>query len=466
MKTTTFSIIIVACGSLFVATEIRAADQNWPQWRGPAQNGVSAAANLPAEWNGEAGTNIIWKTALPAWSGATPIVWEDRVFIMSPSAAPPQAEENQEEAQDDQGRGRGNFRGRGRGGGRNPGGNDILLLCISRAEGSIIWEQKIDDGNALHMKGNHASPSPVTDGANIWVVTGNGGVASLDFEGNFIWRKNLEEMYGDFGLNWGYASSPLLYEDKLIVEVLHGHRTDDPSYIVAFNKATGDVIWKVERPTDAPAESPDAYTTPVVLDVDGEKQIVITGGDYITGHDPATGAELWRVAGLNPRRAPNYRIVASPIAMDGMIYAPTRVRPLLALRANGADTESDNPEVAWTWDEQGSPDVPTPICDGTHFYMVDDKGLATCIDAKSGETIWGPERTVSGTVSGSPVLADGKIYFTTEDAFTVVLAAGPEFRIIATNELDGSYTLSSPTCVGEQIFIRTGEYLYCIGKKK
>ena len=350
-------------------------------------------------------------------------------------------------------------RGRFGGGGRSPGGNDILLFCISRSDGSVLWNTKIDEGNALHMKGNHASPSPVTDGEHVWVVTGNGGVAALDFAGEIIWKKNLQEMYGDFGLNWGYASSPLLFEDRIIIEVLHGMRTDDPSYLVAFNKDSGDVIWKVDRPTDAPMESPDAYTTPVVIERGGSKEIVISGGDYVTGHDPATGAELWRVAGLNPQKNRMYRIIASPVAVDGMIYAPTRVRPLLAIRASEGD-----PEVAWTWEQQGSPDVPTPVCDGEYFYMINDSGMATCANAKTGETVWGPERTVSGNVSSSPVLADGKIYFTNEEGVTVVLEAGPAFNMLAANELDGSYTLSSPTPAGEHLFVRTGTHLYCIGK--
>lgn len=443
------------------ADEIAA--DNWPQWRGPTQNGVSNAIDLPTSWSTT--ENVIWKTQLPHWSGATPIIWGDDIFVMSASKPQPAPDAQQPEAQQDEqprrGRGRrggGRFGGRG----RDPGGQDILLFCISRADGTIRWQQRIDQGNQLHMKANNASPSPVTDGEHVWVVTGNGGVAALDLDGGFLWRKNLQEMYGDFGLNWGYASSPLLHEGTLIIEVLHGMRTDEPSYVVAFDAKSGEEVWKVDRPTDAPMESPDAYTTPVVLELEsGKKQIVISGGDYVTGHDPATGQELWRASGLNPRRARNYRIVASPVAVDGMIYAPTRVRPLLALTAPEGDTP---PAVAWTWDQIGSPDVPTPVCDGNRFYMINDAGMATCADAKTGEVIWGPERTIAGTVSSSPVLADGKIYFTNEDSITVILDAGPEFSIVSTNELDGSYALSSPVPLANRVYIRTGTHLYCIGE--
>jgi outer membrane protein assembly factor BamB len=280
-------------------------------------------------------------------------------------------------------------------------------------------------------------------------------------EGNQIWRRNLQDDYGPFGLGWGYASSPIYHAGKLIVQVLHGDRTDDPSYIVAFDGSTGKELWRQERPTDAVRESPDAYTTPALLLHEGEEQVIISGGDYVTGHDPDTGKEIWRAAGLNPRRAANYRIIGSPVVVDGMIYAPTRQRPLLALRAGGVGDVTTT-ALAWKWDGEAAPDVPTPVCDGTYFFMVNDQGIATCLDAKTGNRIWGPERTTSGTVSASPLLADGKIYITNENGVTVVIAAGPEFKELARNELDGSYTLSSMAVSGDQLFLRTSTHLYCI----
>ncbi|MCA9743225.1 PQQ-binding-like beta-propeller repeat protein, partial [candidate division KSB1 bacterium] len=279
-----------------------------------------------------------------------------------------------------------------------------------------------------------------------------------------LWQRNLQDDYGQFGLNWGYASSPLLHDGKLIVQVLHGMHTDDPSYIVAFDAQTGAELWKQERPTDAIMESPDAYTTPVLLHHQGEKHIVITGGDYVTGHDPANGKELWRAGGLNPDNSRNYRIVASPIAFDGLIYAPTRNKPLLVLKAGGSGMLGSD-YLQWKWTGAGSPDVPTPACDGKLFYMVDDRGLVTALDAKSGDVVWGPQRTAQGIVSASPLVADGKIYITNEQAETTVLVAGNEYRQLATNTLDGSYTLSSPVAVGSNLFIRTSKFLYCIGER-
>src|SRR6185436_1101488 len=153
------------------------------------------------------------------------------------------------------------------------------------------------------------------------------------------------------------------------------------------------------------------------------------------------GKEIWRAGGLNPNKSPNYRIVASPLVSDGFVYAPSRNRPLLGLKPSGTGDITASATI-WKWDDRGGPDVPTPVCDGKYFYMVDDRGMATCLDAKSGKLLWGPERTAPGTVDASLLLADGKLYVTTESAVTTVLAAGPQFKVLATNALDGSYTLS------------------------
>jgi outer membrane protein assembly factor BamB len=277
------------------------------------------------------------------------------------------------------------------------------------------------------------------------------------------WQRNLQDNYGAFGLNWGYASSPLLYDGKLIIQVIHGDKTDDPSYIVAFDALNGEELWRQERPSDALSESPDAYTTPMPLEYGGKVQIVISGADYVTGHDPQTGREIWRAAGLNPRKGRANRIIASPLVMDGMIYAPSRKKPLLALRAGGSGDITDS-HLAWKWDKAAGPDVPTPVCDGTYFYMVDDRGVATCVNAKTGEVIWGPEQTAKGTVSASPLLADGKLYITNEKAVTTVMEAGSRFKILATNTLEDIYTLSSFAVSGSKLYLRTSRRLYCIGK--
>src|SRR4026207_1953580 len=270
---------------------------NWPQWRGPMMNGVSNEKNLPVSWTTE--ENVVWKLALPGLSGSTPIVWRDRVFL------------NVAE------------------------GGDLYLWSVDRVKGTLVWKKLLGDGNVKMRKQNMSPPSPVTDGKNVYVMTGTGVLKGFDFSGKELWSRDLQRECGAFGLNWGYASSPLLAADALYIQVLHGMKTDDPSYVMRLDKNSGKTIWKVDRPTDAVMESPDSYTTPALLRYGKTTELVVTGGDCVTGHDLVTGKELWRANGLNPDNNGNYRIVASPVIFNGVIYAPTRVKPLLALKAGG-----------------------------------------------------------------------------------------------------------------------------------
>jgi len=397
--------------------------ENWPQWRGPSLNGISGEKNLPLRWSST--QNVTWKLALPAWSGSTPIVWGDRIFL---SVA-------------DQ--------------------NNLYLWCVDRASGMPIWKQLLGGGNVRLQKQNMSSPSPVTDGHQVWVMTGTGILKSFDFDGKELWTRDIQKDYGRFGLNWGYGSSPLLYRDALYVQVLHGMRTRDPSYLLRIDTATGRTVWRVERPTPARFESPDAYTTPALLRYGTTTEIVVTGGDVVTGHDPNTGKELWRAGGLNPYNDGGYRIVASPVVHGELIVAPSRERPMLALKAGGRGDVTKS-HVLWSFGN--GPDVPTPVTDGQYLYVINDRGIMWCLDVKTGKELYGRQRLKSATYSGSPVLADGKIYVTNEDGMTIVLKAGPTFEVLAENDFD-DYTLSSPAISDGQIFIRTAKFLYCVGKR-
>ncbi len=418
---TTRLLLIAALLTTF-ATGLAA--DNWPAWRGPTRDGVSTETDLPIRWGPD--ENIAWKLQMPAWSGSTPIIWGERIFLNVAD------------------------------------GQDLWLWSLDRAKGDLLWKQHLSGGDHKERKQNMSSPSPVTDGRHVWVMTGTGILKAFDFDGKEIWARDIQADYGKFGLNWGYASSPLLFEDALFVQVLHGMKTDDPSYVLRLDKATGKTVWRVERLTNAIRESPDAYTTPALLQYDGKIEIVVTGGDVVTGHDPETGRELWRADGLNPQNNPNYRIVASPIIHGDMVYAPTRVRPLLAIRAGGRGDVTES-HLAWSFDR--GPDVPTPVTDGTYFYVVDDRGVVHCLDAKTGEIVYGPERLKPGTYSASPVLADGRIYVTSEDGLTSVFKAGPSFEILAENAMN-DYCLSTIAISEGQLFLRTTEYLWVIGERR
>jgi outer membrane protein assembly factor BamB len=244
--------------------------------------------------------------------------------------------------------------------------------------------------------------------------------------------------------------------------VLHGMRTDDPSYLLRISKADGKTLWRTERPTSARMESPDSYTTPGLLRYGGKTEIVLSGGDVVTGHDPANGHELWRAAGLNPKNDGSYRIVASPVVHGELVFVPSRERPMLALKPGG---RGDVTKSHVLWQFMNGPDVPTPVTDGRYLYTINDRGIMWCLDAKTGEEVYGRQRLRTATYSGSPVLADGKIYITDEDGVTSVVRAGTTFQILAENDF-GEYTLSSPAVSEGQIFIRTEAALYAIGTRK
>jgi len=406
--------------------------ENWPHWRGPSHNGISTEKNLPIKWSATGTENIVWKLPMPALSGSTPIIWGDRIFL---SVADPLPDA-----------------------GDKP---NLHLWAVDKVKGTILWQKPLGGGNRMQRKQNQSSPSPVTDGTGVWVMTGTGILKAFDFSGKELWARDIQADYGPFGLNWGYGSSPLLHGDSLYVQVLHGMRTDDPSYLLRIHKTTGKTTWRAERPTNASMESPDSYTTPALLKVGTAEEIVVTGGDVVTGHDPATGKELWRADGLNPTNNPNYRIVASPVVYGDLIIAPTRERPMLALKAGGRGDVTKS-HVLWSFD--AGPDVPTPVTDGTHVYSVNDRGIMFCLEARTGKEIYGRQRLRPGTYSGSPVLADGKIYITNEDGVTSVVKAGPEFQLLAENEFD-DYSLSSPAISGGTMYFRTTKFLWAIGNK-
>ena len=450
MSIRTFTICL-----LLSALTLPAAESNWPQWRGPLFNGSNPeASGLAVEWAPD--RNVVWKAELPSWSAATPAVWGGTVFVTS-------AQEGFDSP--------GGYSGRGPRG-RRPGApgpgvappprnsrDEILLIAISRKDGSTLWKRSIGRGNRIYRKQNLASPSPVTDGKHVWILTGGGDLSCYDFEGNRVWARNIQEDYGRFGLNHGYASTPRLHAGRLYLQVLHGMKTDDPSYVFAVEPRSGKTLWKVDRPTDASNESPDDYSTPLVIRIGGSDQLVVSGGDYVTGHDLGTGKELWRMGGFNPGHERFYRTIASSIHIGEVVYTPsTRGNPFIAFRAGGEGWITDTAEI---WQNALGADVPTPTTDGRRLFVVNDRGILNVIDPESGELVVDRIRLEPGTYSSSPLLADGKLYATNEEGTTTVVDVEDGYRVLATNRLD-SHTLASPIAVDGQIFLRTAGHLYCI----
>jgi outer membrane protein assembly factor BamB len=397
---------------------------NWPQWRGPSLDGSSTERNLPVSWSKT--ENVTWTVPMPSRSGSTPIIWGERIFLNVAD------------------------------------GDNLELWCLNREKGDVLWKRPVGGGNYKINKQNMSSPSPVTDGKTVWILTGTGILKGFDFTGKELWTRDIQKDYGKFGLNWGYGSSPLLHNGSLYIPVLHGMKTDDPSYVLRIDGKTGKTLARQERPTKAQVEAPDAYTTPVLAKVGNRLEVIVSGGDLVTGHDPETLQELWRADVLNPTNFAMNRIIASPVVKDGIVYASSRVKPFVALKPGGKGDVS-NTHVMWTY--ANGPDVPTPVSDGELLFIANDRGIVFCLDAKTGAEVWSGQRIAKAIYSSSPVLADGKVYITSEEGTTTVIKAARQFEVLAENKLD-EYTLSSPAISDGQIFMRTEKALYCIGKRQ
>ena len=428
------------------ALSVSASDDWWSQWRGPLSSGYAPKAhNLPVKWSET--ENIVWKVKTPSWSAATPIIWANQVFVITAESGfvnPTYDTRNLRRAPEEK-------------------SDRIFLMALDRGTGKELWRTVVDSGNELHRKQNSASPSPITDGKHIWVMTGHLRLTCLTTDGKIAWKRDLVADYGHVGLNHGYASTPLLDGGRLYIQVVHGFRSDNPSYTVAIDKLTGKTVWKHLRPAPGQMESKDNYGTPQMAVVNGKKELVIFGGDIATGQDPDTGAELWRIGGFNPTDFKMNRTISSLLVVgDQIVVGGNRGRPFIAFKAGGSGDVTGKTEI---WNNNLGADVPTPASDGKLLYVLNDKGFFNLLELASGKVIYEGQRIEPGAYSASPLLAGGRVYAINEEGTTSVIKAGPEFAVLGVNKLDG-YTLASPVAVDDQIFIRTGEAIYCIGNRK
>ncbi len=415
--------------------------ENWPQWRGPAFNGTSTETGLPATWTKETAK---WATPLPGPSGATPAIWGDHVFVSSPDAE-----------------------------------KNLHLFALDRKSGKVLWQKQIATGDINKGKGNMASPSPVTDGKTVWVLFGTGDIAALDFQGNILWKRQLGDDYGRFAIMWLYGSSPLLFDGKLYVQVLQrnpappdypgltGGSPERDSYLLALEPSTGKTLWKVTRPSEARMESLESYGSPIPhIGADGKAQILIVGGNCLTGHDPVTGKELWRGYGLNPKDGEWMRIVPSPVSAAGLVIAAgPKKEPLLAFKTDLKGDISVS-GLAWKVDDKTSPDVCTPAYyNGKLFVLNGDSKTLFCLDLKTGEKKWQGALDTKMVIRASPTVADGKVYIMDEKGNVFVCSAGDEFQQLAKIEMGDNEGSRASIAVSQgQLFIRTTQALYCIGK--
>ncbi len=414
-----YSIILLAVLLLFPAL---ARAENWANWRGPGQTGVAEGKAYPTKWSNT--ENVAWKVKLPGPGASTPIVWEDRIFLTCGVE------------------------------GKN------VLLCYDRG-GKEVWRTEIGQIKPFKSaKGTSTNPSAVTDGKQVFVYFISGDFAAVDFSGKVMWQTNLQEKYGEDTLWHALGTSPVLTKNHVIATVMHS----GPSYLAAFEKETGKLVWKQDRDTKAPSESAQSYTTPVVVQDGDLELIVVLGADYVTGHDAASGKELWKVGSLNPRKNGFFRSISSAVVSDGVVVAPyARGGTVTAIKLGGSGDVTES-HVLWTKENIGA-DVPTPIAKDGKVYLCNDKGQISCLDLKTGETLWTtqPEKGRATTVNSSPILAGGKIYITREDGKTFVITPTKDSQVVAENTLPNEYVLATPVFVDGKVLLRTNDHLYCFG---
>ena len=388
------------------------AGQDWPQFRGPTGQGHASAQSLPLEWSES--RNVLWKTPVPGRGWSSPVISEGRVWLTTAVA--------------------------GRGG-------SLRLVAFDVATGRESLDAEVfhtRDGDLLNPKNSLASPTPVIDGDRVYVHFGADGTAAVSTAGEVLWTRRLpyESQHGNGG-------SPILFDDLLIFS----GDGSDTAFVTALDTRTGDVRWKTSRRRPWA----QAYSTPLAIRVGDTDQIVSVGAYRATAYDPRSGREIWRVGYRD-----GFSNVPRPVYGHGLVYIATgfQTPSLLAVRADGTGDVTGT-HVAWTM-RQAAPHTPSPLLVGDGLYTVSDLGVATCLDAVTGEVRW--RERINGNYSASPVFADGRIYFLSEEGTTTVIAPGREFQVLARNQLDG-FTLASMAVADGSFFIRSHSHLYRIGSE-
>ncbi len=425
---------------LFAFNSTEASGPGWPQWRGPSGQGVSTEKNLPAEWS--ATKNIKWKAAIPGRGHSSPIVWENKIFVTTavekeavPGAKAPIHYDGDKEF-------------------RHPDsvGADhkhiFKVICLNAKTGKILWEQTAYEGTPYddrHRKSSYAASTPATDGNNVYAFFGAEGLYAYDMNGKQIWKADLGKL-GTVGM--GTGTSPILFNDLVIVQC--DEENGAASFIVGVNKKTGKEMWRTQRKVQV------SWSTPLLVNTGKRSELITSGNEFVIAYDPQTGKELWRHKGVDSNAIP------SPVANNQMVFISAGFPAKVAMAINlGADGDlADN--VVWRY-TKGTAYVPSPILYGNYLYLTSDRGVLTCLDAKTGEVKYeGGRVPVPATFTASPVAFDDKILLTSEDGDTFIVKAGPKHEIMGTNSV-GEPVYASPAIADGNIFIRGERNLYCIG---
>lgn len=414
--------------------------ENWPQWRGPLLNGSTTEAGLPESCDA---STTRWTTPLPGPGHATPAVWQHRLLVTAADRA----------------------------------SDGVLALCLDVRDGKELWRRRLGD-DAKAPRNNGATPSPVTDGKRAWFLLGSGELVALDLDGKPLWTRHLARDHGNLATKFGYSSSPLLWDGRLHVQLLRRSRpysgeagVDGPlaSLVLALDPLTGRELWRHERATPAVDESCESYATPVPFPQNARTDLVILGGDCLTGHDPASGSERWRFE-FNPERETNWRVIPSPVAAGPRLVAMLpRGGPLVAL-ANGSPL--------WTYDERTSDSGSPLFYQGTIYILQSDRNdpwrrgsksstgiFLLAVDPASGRETGRCLVAPGGAWRASPTGADGRIYLLGEKGEVVVTSADPQPRILSRTDLDDGPACATIVAAGGRLFVRTASKLTCFATR-
>ena len=407
---------------------------HWPQWRGPLATGAAPAANPPIRWSET--ENIKWKVAVPGFGTSTPVIWGDRVFLLTARASGNKAEPTPAAG--------------------NPFGTfkpedsyQFILLCYNRADGATLWQQIAREEvphEGHHRDHGFASASPVTDGQHVFAHFGSRGTYCYDLDGKLVWERDLGDM--QTRNNFGEGSSPALHGDTLVIN--WDHEGDD--FIVALDKRTGQTRWRKDR------DEPTGWSTPLVVEHDNRPQVIVNATGKVRSYDLATGEQLWELGGQTANAIP------SPVAQDGVAYVTSGFRgsALFAIRLGATGDLAGTEAILWNHNKS-TPYVPSPLLHENLFYLVSaNSGRLSCFDAMSGQAHYEAEQ-LPGLLGiyASPVAAAGRVYVMGREGTAVVLKAAPELEVIATNRLDDKVDASLALVDGE-LFVRGHQHLYCV----
>jgi outer membrane protein assembly factor BamB len=430
---------------LLPALTALAADSNWPQFRGPSASGIGSGSP-PVEWNGESGKSILWKAAIPGLGHSSPIVWEDRIFLTSAVAAAGEPSLKL-----------------GLYGDIRPvegeGAQSFNLYCLDRKSGKILWQRTVANGTPKtkrHPKSTHANPTPATDGRRVIAFFGSEGLYAFDLNGKPLWQKDFGVLDAGFfqapDAQWGFSSSPILHEGAVLIQA----DVQKNSFLAAFDAATGKELWRTPR-NDVPT-----FGTPAVVPHATGTQVVVNGWKHIGGYDRKTGKEVWKLRGGGDIPVP------TPVFSDGLIVITSAhgpARPIYAIRTEAAgDITESRSGIAWTQDRAGNY-MQTPLLHHGLGYFCLDNGVLTVYQLATGERLY-QQRLGEGRTgfSSSPVAAGGRLYITSEEGETYVIALGKEYKLLARNEL-GEQVMATPAIAGEVLYVRGRKCLYAIGRK-